>query len=92
MAKRKSKKSKGDVAMATPSMPERKSVETEEAENGFIVRVSHEGKHGYQSKRYIAFSQPEAQRIANQGMSSLSKKGAGKKKSRKGKTFISKKS
>ena len=91
MAKRKSKRSNEAVAMS-PSMPERRSVETEEAENGFIVRISHEGKHGYTSKRFVAFSQPEAQRIANQGMSSLSKKGAGKKKGRKGKTFISKKS
>ena len=89
MAKRKSKGS--NAAAQTPSMPERKSVETEEAENGFIIRVSHEGKHGYEAKRYIAFSQPEAQRIAAQGMSCLSsKKRGGKKKSRKAKAFVSK--
>lgn len=90
MAKRK--KSKDNVgAQASPSMPERKSVETEEAENGFIVRVSHEGKHGYSSKRYIAFSQPEATRIASQGMSSISSKKRGGKKGRKAKSFVSKK-
>lgn len=88
MAKRK-KSSKDVGATASPSMPERKSVETEECENGFLVRVSHEGKHGYTSKRYIASSQPEATRIAAQGMRGLSKK-SGKKKSR-GKRFASKK-
>ena len=46
----KKRKSRGaEVATASPSMPERKSVETEECENGFLVRVSHEGKHGYTS-------------------------------------------
>ena len=92
MAKRKSKKESANMA-ATPSMPERKSVETEEAENGFIVRVSHEGKHGYTSKRYIAATQPEAQRIAASGMRQLSsKKNSGRKKARKAKAFVSKKS
>lgn len=87
----KKRKSRGaEVATASPSMPERKSVETEECENGFLVRVSHEGKHGYTSKRYIASSQPEATRIAAQGMRGLSKKSAGKKKGR-GKRFSSKK-
>ena len=92
MAKRK-KKSRGTeaVGMQAPSMPERKSVETEECENGYLVRISHEGKHGYTSKRYVASSQPEAQRIAAQGMSSLSKKG-GKKKSGKHKMVASKSS
>jgi len=90
MSRKKKKTRGGEVAMQSPSMPERKSVETEEAENGFIVRISHEGKHGYASKRYVAMSQPEAQRIANQGMSALSKKGGGRKKS-KAKAFVSKK-
>ena len=85
----KKKKTRGSEVTAAPSMPERKSVETEEADNGFIVRVCHEGKNGYSSKRYVAFSQPEAQRIAAQGMSSLSKKG-GKKKASKRKMFASK--
>jgi hypothetical protein len=91
MAKRKSK---GNTAMApSPSGPERKSVEMEEAENGYIVRVSHEGKNGYSSKRYVAFSQPEANRISAAGMSALSskKKGGGKKRSTKHKMFASKK-
>jgi hypothetical protein len=72
-------------------MPERKSVETEQCENGYVVRISHEGKHGYQSKRYVASSQPEAQRIAAQGMTSLASKKGGKKKSSKPKLFASKK-
>lgn len=88
MAKRKSKRSNEAVAMS-PSMPERRSVETEEAENGFIVRISHEGKHGYTSKRFVAFSQPEAQRISAQGMRAISSKGRGKK-GRKAKAFVSK--
>ena len=88
---RKKKSLGGEVATSAPSMPERKSVETEEAENGFIVRVSHEGKNGYSSKRYVAFSQPEAQRIAAAGMSALSSKKGGKKKSSKRKLFPSKK-
>jgi hypothetical protein len=93
MAKRK-KKSEGAVAMQSPNMPERKSVETEECENGFLVRISHDGKHGYTSKRFVAFSQPEAQRIASQGMSALSskKKSGGKRKSSTHKLFASKKS
>ena len=92
MAKRKTKKT-GDVAMqAAPSMPERKSVETEEAENGYIVRVSHEGKGGYKSKRYVAFSHPEALRIAAQGMHSMSGKKVSKKKAGRGKKFALKKS
>jgi hypothetical protein len=90
MAKRKSKGSEA-AGMTSPSMPERKSVETEEAENGFIVRVSHEGKDGYKCKRYVAFSQPEANRIAAQGISSLSSKKSGKKKSGRGKRVSSKK-
>lgn len=90
MAKKK-KSSGANVPMsAAPSMPERKSVETEEVENGFVVRVSHEGKQGYKSKRYIAFSQPEATRIASQGMSGLSMKG-GKNKKAKGKKLAIKK-
>ena len=90
MAKRKSKKG-NDVAAQAPSMPERKSVETEEAEKGYIVRVSHEGKQGYKSKRYVAFSHPEALRIAAQGMHSMSGKKGGKKKSSHGKKYAAKK-
>jgi hypothetical protein len=90
MAKRKSKKTGNSAMQSTPSMPERKNVETEEAENGYIVRVSNEGKHGYSSKRYVAFSQPEAQRIATQGMRNLSSKKSGKKKGNKGKRIASK--
>ena len=86
---RKKKPLGGEVATSAPSMPERKSEETEQVENGYIVRLTHEGKHGYQCKKYVAFSQPEAQRIAAQGMSSLSKKG-GKKKASKRKMFSSK--
>ena len=89
MAKRK-KSSKDVGATASPSMPERKSVETEECENGYVICVSHEGKNGYSRKRYVASTQPEATRIAAQGMRGLSKKSAGKKKGR-GKRFSSKK-
>lgn len=72
-------------------MPERKSVETEKLENGFVVRVSHEGKDGYKCKKYVALTQPEANRIAAQGISSLSSKKNGKKKSGRGKRVASKK-
>jgi hypothetical protein len=93
MAKRRTKKTSGEAAIqAPPSMPERKSVETEEAENGYIVRVSHEGKGGYKSKRYVAFSHPEALRIAAQGMHSMSGKKVSKKKAGRGKKFALKKS
>jgi hypothetical protein len=92
MAKRKAKKKDNAPMQAAPSMPERKSVETEEAENGYIVRVSHEGKQGYKTKRYVAFSHPEALRIAAQGMNSMSGKRSGKKKSGRGKKFALKKS
>ena len=88
MAKRRKSRS-NEVTSQAPSMPERKSVETEEAENGYIVRISHEGKHGYSSKRYVAFSQPEATRISTQGMRALSKKSGGKKRA-KGKRFAAK--
>ena len=92
MAKRKSNKGNAAVAQA-PSGPERKSVETEECENGFVVRLSHEGKHGYQAKKYVAMSQPEADKIASRGMSALSskKKGGSKRKSSRHKMFASKK-
>lgn len=90
MAKRKTKK-EAEGAVPSYSGPERKSVETEEVENGFVVRLTHDGKKGYTSKRYIAFSQPEAQRIASQGMTSLRAKSGGKRKSSKHKVYASKK-
>jgi hypothetical protein len=90
MAKRKSKKGSG-VMSQSPSMPERNSVETEEAENGYVVRVTHEGKDGYKCKRYVALSQPEAQRIAGMGMRGLSSKKSGGKKKSSNKRFSTKK-
>ncbi len=90
MAKRKSNKG-ATPSMQPPSMPERKSVETEKAENGFIVRVTHEGKKGYQCKKFVAFSQPEAQRISGIALMGGGKKGSGKKKASKTKVYASKK-
>ena len=87
----KKKKNIGtSAAPSSPSMPERKSVENEEVENGYIVSVSHEGKDGYKSKKFVAFSQPEANRIAAQGMAGLAMK-SGKNKRAKGKRLVSKK-
>lgn len=54
----------------------RHSAEIEEAENGHIVRVSCDTpKNGYKSKRFVAHSLPEAQRIAGAALSGKIKVG-----------------
>ena len=59
----------------------RHSAEIEQAENGHIVRVTCDNeKDGYQSKRFVAMSLPEAQRIAGAALSGKIK--IGKKKAR----------
>jgi hypothetical protein len=94
MAKRKSMKEVGAVPEApSTSGKSRISTEIDNAENGFIVRVSSDGvgkNAKYESKRFIASSHPAAMRIAAQGMRGMTGKKSGKKKSR-GKKFSSKK-
>jgi hypothetical protein len=65
-------------------MGSRRSADIEEAENGFIVRVSCDGPKGEcgESKRFIAKTQPEAQQLAGAALSGKIK--VGKKKGRKG--------
>lgn len=59
------------------------SAEIEEAENGYIVRVSSDNSKGeYQSKRFVASDQREAQGIAARALSGKIK--VGKKKGRRG--------
>lgn len=60
----------------------RHSAEIEEAENGHIVRVSCDGKNGYESKRFVATTLPQAQRIAGAALSGKIK--VGKKGRRRG--------
>ncbi len=87
--KKRSKKSKGgtEVVGASPvSMEKRVNTGIEEAENGFVIRVSGEGlgkgkERGYTSKTFVAMDHPSAIRIASEGFSSMAKKvGHGKKK------------
>lgn len=89
MAKRKSKGNDAAVPQSGNSSS-RISTDIEGAENGFIVRCSNEGKNGYESKRYVAFTRPQALALAAEALSG--KKKGGKKKARKSKAFISKKS
>jgi hypothetical protein len=85
--RKKSKKSAENTACAAPmSSPDRSAnAGIEEAENGFIVRVSSEGlgkgkKHQYTSKKFVATDHPTALRIASQGFAGLAKKVSGKGK------------
>jgi hypothetical protein len=69
------------------------SISGDEAENGFITNISHEGKDGYQSKKFVAPNERAAIRIATAHLASLgskskSKKGKGKKST--GKIAVSK--
>lgn len=64
----------------------RHSAEIEEAENGHIIRVSCDGKDGYESKRFVASTLPEAQRIAGMALSGKIK--VGKSKRRKGRGAV----
>jgi hypothetical protein len=90
--KKKSKKNSGtECAAGNPSMPSerRANAGIEEAENGYVVRVSSEGlgknkDNHYQSKTFVAMDHPSAMRIASQGFSGLAKKvGKGKKGGKK---------
>jgi hypothetical protein len=59
------------------------SAEIEEAENGYVVRVSHDQPgEPYESKRFVAKTQAEAQQLAGAALSGKIK--VGKKKGRKG--------
>jgi hypothetical protein len=91
--KRKKKKSSGGetsgpVGMSYPQ-ERRASGSIEEAENGFVVRVSSEGLGkkskgpNYESKTFVATDHPTAIRIAAQGFAGLAKKVRGKKGGKK---------
>jgi hypothetical protein len=90
--KRKKKSSGGDtsspVGMSYPQ-ERRASGSVEEAENGFVVRVSSEGLGkkskgpSYESKTFVALDHPTAIRIAAQGFAGLAKKVKGKKGGKK---------
>ena len=89
---KKSKKSSGDVPQGISSsypQDKRASGSVEEAENGFVIRVSSEGlgKKGkdpsYTSKTFVATDHPTAVRIASQGFAGLAKKVKGKKGGKK---------
>jgi len=88
MAKKRKKKSSGDMAApcSPPTCTERSAdAGIREVENGYIVRVSSEGlgkgkNRNYESKTFIATDHPSALRIASQGFGALAKKvGKGKK-------------
>ena len=85
MAKRRNKKS-SEIAASPTCMEKRANAGIEEAENGFVVRVSSEGlgkKKGYTSKTFVATDHPTALRIASAGFAGLAKKVRGKKGGKK---------
>ena len=88
MAKKRKGSKAGNSAMPFPSR-NRVNVGIEEAENGYVVNTSSEGKHGYESKTLVAPHGRAALRIANQHIQSLAgrklkvKAGAKKKGSTK---------
>ncbi len=90
--KKKSRKSQGEnPGGMSASYPQerRASGSVEEAENGFVVRVSSEGLGkkskgpSYESKTFVAMDHPTAIRIAAQGFAGLAKKVRGKKGGKK---------
>lgn len=89
--KRSKKNSGAECTAASPSSPSerRANAGMEEAENGYVVRVTSEGlgkkkDNHYQSKTFVAMDHPSAMRIASQGFSGLAKKvGKGKKGGKK---------
>lgn len=93
MAKRrKSQKAMGDMAMPSHHGPRRVDSGVEEAENGYIVRVSSDnlkkGRKGlpsYESKVYIAPTHEDALRISTGAIQRLGAKikGPGKKGNKK---------
>lgn len=68
------------------------SISGDEAENGFTVNVSHEGKDGYKSKRFIAPNERAAIRIATAHISGISGGKGKKKKKGSAKMAVSKRS
>lgn len=64
------------------------SINGEEAENGFVINISHEGKDGYKSKKMIAPNERAAIRIATSHISGLGSGGTKGKKGKKGKKKI----
>lgn len=86
------RKNKSSDAVGVPqssgSSRRHMSIGIDEAENGFTVNVSCEGKDGYDSKRFIAPNERSAIRIATQGISGLGPKGKEKKGKKKGKGKI----
>ena len=98
--KRKSKKSSANEVMGSSPMSMDKSADAgiEQAENGFIVRVSSnglkktkQGEGSYQYKRYVAMDHPTALRIASEGFAGLARKVGKGKKSSGGKKAASRK-
>jgi hypothetical protein len=85
MAKRKKKKSDGAVPQSPGGST---SIDTgiENAENGYVIRISRSGGEGYESKKFIASTHPQALRIASHGMAGLIKPKADKKKGGKKKS------
>lgn len=80
------------MASPAPSRDSRIDTGIESAENGFLVRISHEGKNGYESKRFVATTRPQALMLAAKAMTGVfgGKKSGGKKKGGKRKLFASK--
>lgn len=64
------------------------SISGDEAENGFVVNASHEGKDGYKSKKFIAPNEGAAIRLAIGHISSCSTSKSKGKKGKKGKSKI----
>jgi hypothetical protein len=89
MAKRK-KANQAESAAPMSSSDNKTHVSIDSAENGFVVRVSGEGKdHHYTEKTLVATSPRHALRVAAQHIPGIAKR-AGKKKSGRGKKFASK--
>jgi hypothetical protein len=66
----------------------RKSAEIEEAENGYVVRVTGEGPKGeHDCKRFVAKTEEEAKQLAGDGLNGKIK--IGKKKGSRGNGAVS---
>lgn len=90
--KRRSRKATSDMAMPSHHGPRRVDSGVEEAENGYIVRVSSDnlkkgrkGMPSYESKVYIAPTHEDALRISTGAIQRLGSKikGPGKKGNKK---------
>jgi hypothetical protein len=81
MAKRNSKKSQGASSVSPSSNKKNVDMGVEEAENGYVVRVSSNGEGGeYKCKKYVAPDYASAIRIATESMAGISSKSKGNKK------------